>query len=139
MPYSISSAVVNAAHAGGKKAVAHIFYYDNAKALTDEGIDGFMHQVRDRVADPALARQMNAKGVWQIASTLSREASFTYRLLPFVDDPFFSRGVAPSTIAALKDPGAAAASRHPRATVPALSRRAAATRSPASASRRKPA
>jgi imidazolonepropionase-like amidohydrolase len=104
MPYNISSAVVNAAHAGGKKAVAHIFYYDNAKALTNEGVDGFMHQVRDRVTDPALARQMKAKGVWQIASTLSREASFTYRLLPFVDDPFFSRGVLPSTIAALKDP-----------------------------------
>lgn len=104
MPYEISDAVVKAAHAGGKKAVAHIFYYDNAAALTKEGIDGFMHQVRDRVADPALAAQMKAKGVWQIASTLSREASFTYKLLPFVDDPFFSRAVAPSTIANLKDP-----------------------------------
>jgi len=104
MPYEISNAVITAAHAGGKKAVAHIFYYDNAAALTQEGIDGFMHQVRDRIADPALANQMKAKGVWQIASTLSREASFTYKLLPFVDDPFFSRAVAPSTIANLKDP-----------------------------------
>ena len=47
---------------------------------------------------------MKAGGVWQLASTLSREASFTYQLLPFVDDPFFSRGVAPETIAALKAP-----------------------------------
>lgn len=104
MPYNISSAVVAAAHAAKKKAVAHIFYYDNADALATEGIDGFMHQVRDRTADAALARKMKARGVWQIASTLSREASFTYKLLPFVDDPFFSRGVAPATIAALKDP-----------------------------------
>ena len=37
-----------------------------------------------------------------MAATLSREASFTYTLLPFVDDPFFSRGVAPSTVATLK-------------------------------------
>ncbi|AJP72676.1 amidohydrolase [Sphingomonas hengshuiensis] len=104
MPYTISSAVVAAAHAARKKAVAHIFYYDNADALATEGIDGFMHQVRDRTADGALARKMMARNVWQIASTLSREASFTYTLLPFVDDPFFSRAVAPTTIAALKDP-----------------------------------
>jgi hypothetical protein len=60
--------------------------------------------VRDRAIDPALVQAMKARGTWQLASTLSREASFTYRLLPFVDDPFFSRGVAPSTIAALKSP-----------------------------------
>ncbi|WP_286773280.1 MULTISPECIES: amidohydrolase family protein [unclassified Sphingomonas] len=104
MPYSISRAVIDAAHAKGKKAAAHIFYYDNAVELTREGIDAFMHQVRDRVADPSLARMMKTRGTWQLASTLSREASFTYRLLPFVDDPFFSRGVSPGTVAALKAP-----------------------------------
>jgi imidazolonepropionase-like amidohydrolase len=45
---------------------------------------------------------MKRRGTWQLASTLSREASFTYTLLPFVDEPFFSRGVAPSTIVTLK-------------------------------------
>jgi len=104
MPYTISTAVIDAAHKAGKKAAAHIFYYDNAAELTREGIDAFMHQVRDRTADPSLARAMKARGTWQLASTLSREASFTYRLLPFVDDPFFYRAVAPATIAALKDP-----------------------------------
>ncbi len=104
MPYTISKAVVDASHAGGKKVAAHIFYYDNAVELVREGADAFMHQVRDKVASPALMQAMKARGTWQLASTLSREASFTYKLLPFVDEPFFSRGVAPATIAALKAP-----------------------------------
>ena len=104
MPYAISKAVIDTAHKDGKKAAAHIFYYDNAAELTREGVDVFMHQVRDRAAGPELSRAMKAAGAWQLASTLSREASFTYRLLPFVDDPFFARSVTPSTIAALKSP-----------------------------------
>ncbi|KTT74402.1 amidohydrolase family protein [Sphingomonas endophytica] len=102
MPYPVSRAVIDAAHAAGRKAAAHIFYYDNAAELTRQGVDVFMHQVRDRVADPALATAMKRRGTWQLASTLSREASFTYTLLPFVDEPFFARGVAPATIATLK-------------------------------------
>lgn len=104
MPYAISRAVVDTAHKDGKKVAAHVFYYDNAAELTREGADVFMHQVRDRAIDAPLIQAMKARGTWQLASTLSREASFTYRLLPFVDDPFFARGVAPATIAALKSP-----------------------------------
>jgi imidazolonepropionase-like amidohydrolase len=102
MPYSISKAAIDTAHALGKKAVGHIFYLENGQGLVDQGVDGFMHQVRDKPIDAKLIAGMKAKRTWQIASTLSREASFTYRLLPFVDEPFFMRGVAPSTIAALK-------------------------------------
>jgi imidazolonepropionase-like amidohydrolase len=102
MPYDISKAAIDTAHAEGKKAVAHIFYHENAAELIRQGADGFMHQVRDRLIDPALPGAMVSNNVWQLASTLSREASFTYKLLPFVDDPFFSRGVEPSTIEALK-------------------------------------
>jgi imidazolonepropionase-like amidohydrolase len=104
MPYAISQAVIDTTRAAGKKSAAHVFYYDNAAELTREGVTVFMHQVRDRAAGPALSRAMKAQGTWQLASTLSREASFTYTLLPFVDDPFFARGVSPATIAALKAP-----------------------------------
>lgn len=104
MPYSISQAAIDTAHSLGKKAVGHIFYHENAAGLVDQRIDGFMHQVRDKPVDAKLIADMKAAGTWQLASTLSREASFTYKLLPFVDDPFFARGVAPATIAALKAP-----------------------------------
>ena len=50
MPPPISTAVIDAAHKDGKKAVAHIFYYDNAAELTREGVDVFVHQVRDRAS-----------------------------------------------------------------------------------------
>ena len=102
MPYQISAAAIGAAHAEGKKAVGHIFYLENAAELTRQEVDGFMHQVRDQPIDSALTEAMKANDVWQLASTLSREASFTYKVLPFVDDPFFSRGVEPSTIETLK-------------------------------------
>jgi len=104
MPPAISSAVIDEAHKDGKKAIAHIFYYDNAAELTREGVNAFAHEVRDRPVDAALLGQMKAKGVWQMAATLSREASFTYTMLPFLDDPFFARGVTPEVIAELRSP-----------------------------------
>lgn len=108
MPPAISSAVIDEAHRDGKKAVAHIFYYDNATELTQEGVDAFAHSVRDRAVDDALIAQMKSKGVWQMAATLSREASFTYRTLPFLDDPFFARGVTPQVLKELASPERAA-------------------------------
>ncbi|MBW8744324.1 MAG: amidohydrolase family protein [Sphingomonas sp.] len=104
MPPAISSAVIDEAHKDGKKAIAHIFYYDNAAELTREGVNAFAHEVRDRPVDAALIGQMKAKGVWQMAATLSREASFTYTVLPFLDDPFFARGVTPEVLAELRSP-----------------------------------
>jgi len=104
MPPAISTAVIDEAHKDGKKAVAHVFYYDNAAELTREGVNGFAHEVRDRPVDAALLGAMKSKGVWQMAATLSREASFTYTMLPFVNDPFFVRGVTPEVVAALTNP-----------------------------------
>jgi len=104
MPPQISSAVIDEAHKDGKKAIAHVFYYDNAAELTREGVNAFAHEVRDRPLDAALLARMKAKGVWQMAATLSREASFTYTKLPFLDDPFFARGVTPEVLADLASP-----------------------------------
>nr|MBA4769732.1 amidohydrolase family protein [Sphingobium sp.] len=108
MPPQISTAVIDQARKDGKKTVAHIFYYDNAAELTREGVNAFAHSVRDRSVDDALVNQMKAKGVWQMAATLSREASFIYKTLPFLDDPFFSRGVTPAVLTELKSPERAA-------------------------------
>lgn len=107
MPYAVSQAIINEAHKRGLKVVAHVFYLDNAKELVREGVDGFAHEIRDRPVDPALLNAMKAKGVWQMAATLSREASFTYAKLPFLDDPFFSRGVSPEVLTELNSPARA--------------------------------
>ncbi len=104
MPYDISEAVIDEAHKDGLKAVAHVFYGANAAELVRQGIDGFAHEVRDRKIDDAFVEAMKRQGTWQMAGTLSREASFTFVELPFVDDPFFSRGVTPEVVAQLKSP-----------------------------------
>src|SRR3546814_10464448 len=48
MPPPIRSAVIAQAHTDGKKAVAPIFYYSTAAALTREGVDAFAHTVHPR-------------------------------------------------------------------------------------------
>ncbi|MGC1305108.1 MAG: amidohydrolase family protein [Caulobacteraceae bacterium] len=104
MPYAVSKAVIDEGHKHHLKVVAHVFYLDNAKELVREGIDGFAHEVRDQPVDQALVDGMKARGTWQMAATLSREASFIYSRLPFLNDPFFSRGVTPDVLAELASP-----------------------------------
>jgi imidazolonepropionase-like amidohydrolase len=104
MPPEISKAIIDEAHRRGLRAIAHIFYLDNAKVLVQQGIDGFAHSVRDRSVDQALLDAMKQHGTAQVAATLSREASFTYTKLPFVDDPFFNRSITPAAYATLTSP-----------------------------------
>jgi imidazolonepropionase-like amidohydrolase len=98
MPLSMSSAVISQAHTAGLKAVAHIFYRDSALELANNGVDGFGHEVRDKPVGADFIDAMKRNGTWQMAATLSREAAFVYADLPFLDDPFFSRGVTPKVL-----------------------------------------
>jgi imidazolonepropionase-like amidohydrolase len=104
MPYTISKAVIDEAHKHHLKVLAHVFYLANAKELVREGVDGFAHEVRDQPVDDALVSAMKARPTSQYAATLSREASFTYSRLPFLNDPFFTRGVTPDVVDELKSP-----------------------------------
>src|SRR5690606_22352009 len=54
MPPEISAAVIDAAHRHGLRAVAHIFYLEDARRLVDQGVDGLVHGVRDQPVDQAL-------------------------------------------------------------------------------------
>lgn len=100
MPYEMSKAIIDAGHKHGLRVVAHIFYLEDAKTLVEQGIDGFAHAVRDKPVDQELIDAMKAKGVWQLAETLSREGSmFVYGTrAPFLDDPFFTRALSKSEI-----------------------------------------
>jgi imidazolonepropionase-like amidohydrolase len=101
MPVEISGAIIDQAHKHKLRAVAHVFYLENAKTLVSQGVDGFAHSVRDQPVDQALLEGMKRNGTTQMAATLSREASFTYTKLPFLDDPFFSRSITPTALATL--------------------------------------
>jgi imidazolonepropionase-like amidohydrolase len=102
----ISTAIIQAAHRHGLKVVAHIFYLQDAKQLAAAGIDGFAHSVRDRPVDDELIRLMKQHGTWQMAATLSREASLFVYAMPsrVLDDPFFADTVTPDVLAAVKSP-----------------------------------
>ena len=104
MPPDVSKAIIDQAHKHGLRAIAHVFYLENAKTLAAQGVDGFAHSVRDQAVDQALLDAMKQHGTVQLAATLSREASFTHTKLPFLDDPFFSRGVSPAALATLASP-----------------------------------
>src|SRR5471032_1284743 len=104
MPYEVSKAIIDEAHKHHLKAVAHIFYLADAKELIREGVDGFGHMVRDQPVDQELLDMMKAKGVWMVSSTLSREMAYSLAIMPWLNDPFFTRGVTPGTLEALRGP-----------------------------------
>lgn len=100
MPPEISQAVIDAAHRNGLKAFAHIFYLEDAKRLTAQGVDGLVHSVRDGAIDSALLDEMKKEGTVQVAATLSREAAmFAYgKHAPQLDDRFFQQAVSAETL-----------------------------------------
>jgi imidazolonepropionase-like amidohydrolase len=106
MAPELSHAVIANAHAHGLRVAAHIFYLADAKDLVDAGLDALAHSVRDHEVDQDLIGNMKRRGVWQMASTLTREYSvFVYaKTPPFANDPFFLRGVSPETAGTLASP-----------------------------------
>jgi imidazolonepropionase-like amidohydrolase len=102
MPYSISAAIIDEAHKKNLRAVGHVFYLADAKELVREGINGFAHMVRDQPVDNELLSMMKAKGVWMVSATLSREMAYSLAIMPWLNDPFFTRGVTPGTLTSLK-------------------------------------
>jgi imidazolonepropionase-like amidohydrolase len=106
MPAAITKAIIDRAHKGNTRVLAHIFYLDDARRLVEQGIDGFVHSVRDKPIDQALIEDMKKRGTWQVAATLSREASmFAYGSTPgFANDPFFTRGVSAKAVELIKSP-----------------------------------
>jgi imidazolonepropionase-like amidohydrolase len=106
MPPDISKAIIDAAHRRNLRAVAHVFYLEDAKRLISQGIDGLTHSIRDMPVDQSVIDAMKQHNTWQLAETLSREASmFAYaQRAPFLDDPFFARAVSPKSLEVLADP-----------------------------------
>jgi imidazolonepropionase-like amidohydrolase len=106
MPAAMTKAIIDAAHARGARVLAHVFYLEDAKLLAGQGIDGFVHMVRDQPIDQDLIDLMLKNGTWQASGTLSREAAmFAYGATPeFASDPFFTRGVSAKTLELIRSP-----------------------------------
>ncbi len=102
MPPAVTAAIIDEAHKKHLRAVAHVFYLEDAKELIRQGVDGFGHMIRDQPVDKELLDMMKAKGVWMVSATLSREMAYSLAMMPWLNDPFFTRGVTPGTLDALR-------------------------------------
>src|SRR4030095_731441 len=106
IPFDLSKAIIENAHKNHIKVAAHVFYLSDAKALVDAGLNGLAHSVRDKPVDDALIQAMKKRGAWQMAATLTREAStFVFaKPTPILNDPFFAPSVSAAVLRTLKDP-----------------------------------
>jgi imidazolonepropionase-like amidohydrolase len=98
----VSAAAIAEAHALGLRAVAHVYYLDDAKLLAKAGIDGFAHLVRaEPGVDDELAGMIRSRNIFQ-CSTLSIQRSLVDGP-GWLDDPALAETVPPAVIATWKD------------------------------------
>lgn len=102
IPLELSNAIIQEAKKRGFRTAAHIFYYEDAKALAERGLYAAAHSVRDRPVDDALIAAYKKSGTWQLG-TLVREFSTFALAKPaaFVKDPFFTQSVSPKVISTI--------------------------------------
>lgn len=106
MPAELTQAIIAEGHARGMRVLGHVFYLEDAKRLVSQGLDGFVHSVRDQPIDDEFIAMMKAHGTWQVAPTLSREEAVHAfgAPNPITKDPFFRQSLSPAALAKLESP-----------------------------------
>lgn len=105
MPPAAWRAVLQRASAHGLPLAVHIFYLADAQALVEAGAAFVGHSVRDVPVDDRFIAALRSRDVCY-SPTLTRELStFMYDSTPpWVDDPFFLKGVDAGIARQLADP-----------------------------------
>ena len=84
----IYAAAIDEAHRFGLKAVAHVFYLEDARGLVDAGIDGLVHSIRDLDVDQELIDAMRRQDVFYVPTLVAHETAFSYAEAPsWVGEP----------------------------------------------------
>jgi imidazolonepropionase-like amidohydrolase len=98
-------AAIEEAHARKLPIAVHIYWLADAKATLAAGADLIAHSVRDRAVDDEFINALKSRDVCY-SPTFTREIStFIYDSTPpWVDDPFFLKGVEKGVPEQLKDP-----------------------------------
>ncbi len=97
----VYKAAIEEAHARGLRAVAHVFYLDDAKDLVRSGVDGLAHMVRaEPGVDDELVALMKARDVFA-CSTMSIQKPLVDGPA-WLDDPALAETVRPEVIAEWK-------------------------------------
>jgi imidazolonepropionase-like amidohydrolase len=105
MPEAAWRATIEEAHARKLPIAVHIYWLADAKATLLAGADMIAHSVRDVPVDEEFINALKARDVCY-SPTFTRELStFIYDATPpWVDDPFFLKGVEKGVPEQLKDP-----------------------------------
>ena len=83
----IYRAVIEEAHKLGVRAIAHVFYLEDAKDLARSGVDGFAHLVRDKEVDEEFIALVKQHGIY-VMPNLNITANRTSADPPaWLDDP----------------------------------------------------
>lgn len=102
IPLEITAAILEEARKKGLRVGAHIFYYEDALALTNRGIYALMHSVRDREVDQTLIAAMKKNGTWQVGTLVRELSTFVYaQPFDFASDPFFTKSVSAEVLKTL--------------------------------------
>jgi imidazolonepropionase-like amidohydrolase len=64
LPPNLYKPIIDEAHKHNLRAIAHIYYLDDAKELMRSGVDGFAHGVRDRDIDDEFMTQLKQRRVF---------------------------------------------------------------------------
>ena len=90
-------AIIDEAHKHGTRAIAHVYYLDDAKDLVRAGIDGFAHLVRDKEMDEEVISLIRQRHVLVIPNLALAENATHSEPPAWLDDPLY-RAVTPAAI-----------------------------------------
>lgn len=104
MKPEIYQAIIREAHKRNIRVAAHLFYVEDARKLTDAGIDIIAHSIRDKEVDQDLLTKMKQKNVTYIPTLSLDEYQFVYAGNPdWINDAFFKASLEPGVFEMITD------------------------------------
>ncbi|MDQ6480221.1 amidohydrolase family protein [Dyadobacter sp. LHD-138] len=92
----IYKAIISEAHKKGIPVASHLYNLEDARSLTESGLDIMAHSIRDKEIDADLLKKMKEKGVVYIPTLSLDEFAYIYARKPeWVDKPFFKAALEP--------------------------------------------
>lgn len=104
MKPEIYQAIIREAHKRNIHVAAHLFYLEDARKLTEAGIDIIAHSIRDKEVDQDLLTKMKQKKVIYIPTLSLDEYQFAYAGNPdWLNDEFFKASLEPGVFEMITD------------------------------------
>lgn len=92
----IYKAIIAEAHKKGIPVASHLYNLEDARSLTESGLDIMAHSIRDKEIDDHLLKKMKDHGVAYIPTLSLDEFAYIYSRKPdWVEEPFFKASLEP--------------------------------------------